>query len=360
MRRSKSTCTAGDEQPARRELPADFATASPRRAVAFATTWLGRAFALAALIAATLMGTAGSGVGLASAQAATAPAAVTGGQTAVGYSTVTLAGAVNPKGSETLYYFQYGITKAYTAQTGLLDAGAGTTTVRVRVELSGLAPLTIYHYRLVAVNGVGRTLGADRAFSTRRVPLSLAILSSPDPAQFGGAVIIQGTLSGTGNGNREVVLQANGFPYTGGWGNVENPVITGATGSFAFHLLGVGESAQYRVVSVTKPVVVSPVVSESVIPAVSAHSHRLRFEGRRRLVRFFGTVAPAQDGLHIAIMRMVHGHSVFVAGGALRHLSAARSRFNRVLRVRPGVFRVLVKPASGVLGPTYSAPLLIR
>jgi hypothetical protein len=296
-----------------------------------------------------------------SAQAATAPAAVTGAASGVSYSTATLTGTIDPKGSETLYYFQYGLTKAYTAQTGLLDAGAGTAAVHVSVALSGLAPLTAYHYRLVAVNGVGRTLGSDRVFSTPRIPLSLAILSSPNPAPFGGSVTIQGTLSGTGNGNREVVLQANGFPYTGGWGNVENPELTSAAGGFSFHLLSVGESAQYRVVSVTKPAIVSPVVSELVIPDVSAHAHRARVIGRhRRLVRFFGTVTPAQDGLNIAVMRMMHGHSVFVAGCALRHLSATQSRFSRLLRVHPGVFRILVKPTDGAIGPTYSAPLLIR
>jgi hypothetical protein len=319
-----------------------------------------RSAALATLVGATLAGAAWSG-GLASAQAATAPVAVTGGVSAVGYSTATLTGAVNPKGREMLYYFQYGLTSAYTAQTALLDAGGGTATVHVSVALSGLAPLTTYHYRLVAVNGVERAVGADRAFSTKRVPLSLAILAAPNPAPFGGSVAIQGTLSGTGNGDREVVLQANGFPYTGAWEDVENPELTSATGSFSFHLLSIGESTQYRVVSITKPTVISPVVGELVIPAISARSHRLRVLGRqRRLVRFFGSVAPPQDGLHIAIMRMVRGHSVFVAGCALRHLSAAESRFSRVLRVHPGVFRVLVKPASGALGPTYSAPLLVR
>jgi hypothetical protein len=314
-----------------------------------------------AATAATLLGALATLAFASSAQAATAPAAVTDGASGVSYSTATLTGTIDPKGSETLYYFQYGLTKAYTAQTGLLDAGAGTATVHVSVALSRLAPLTAYHYRLVAVNGVGRTLGADRAFSTTRVPLSLAILASPNPAPFGGAVVIQGTLSGTGNGNREVVLQADGFPYTGGWGNIENPELTNAAGGFVFHLLGVGGSAQYRVVSITKPVVISPAVSELVISAVSAHAHRVHLIGRhRRLVRFFGTVTPAQEGLHVAIMRIVHGHSVFVAGCALRHLSATQSRFSRVLRVHPGVFRILVKPTDGALEPTYSAPLLIR
>jgi hypothetical protein len=178
---------------------------------------------------------------------------------------------------------------------------------------------------------------------------------------FGGAVTIQGTLLGTGNGNREVVLQANAFPFTAGFANVENPELTTVTGSFSFHVLGLTQATQYRVVTTTRNAIISPVVGEAVTPSVSAHSVRLRFLAHhRRLVRFYGTVAPALDGLHIAIMRLVHGHSVFVAGGELRHHSAGASRFERVLRVRRGVYALLVKLSSGALSSTYSAPLVVR
>ncbi len=64
---------------------------------------------------------------------------------------------------------------------------------------------------------------------TTKVPLSLQILSSPDPVLFGGTAIVQGTLSGTGNGNREVVLQADQFPFSAGFQNVGNPELTTAT-----------------------------------------------------------------------------------------------------------------------------------
>jgi hypothetical protein len=295
-------------------------------------------------------------------QAASLPSVTTRTATQVSFGSATLTGTVNPKGSETLYYFQYGLTRAYTTQTGIVDAGAGTSPLQVSIAVSGLAPLAVYHYRLVAVNGVGRALGADKALMTTRVPLSLQILASPDPVPFGGAVTIQGTLSGTGNGNREVVLQANAFPFTAGFANVENPELTNAAGGFSFHVLGLTQATQYRVVTTTNPPVVSPVAGEAVIPRASAHVRRLRARpvGRRRLVRFFGTVAPALDGMHIAIMRMVHGHTVFVAGGALRHLSSQSSRFSRVLRVRRGIYRVLVQVTGGALSSTYSAPLLVR
>ena len=100
----------------------------------------------------------------------------------------------------------------------------------VRLAICGLQPLTVYHYRLVAVNSSGATIGDDEKLLTTKVPLSLAILSSPNPVTFGGTVTVQGTLSGTDNANRVVVLQANPFPFTAGFQNVGNPGLTLANG----------------------------------------------------------------------------------------------------------------------------------
>src|SRR5215831_14736913 len=68
---------------------------------------------------------------VATAAAARPPSAGTGGATAVGFGSATLNGAVNPRGSDTSYYFQYGPTKAYGLQTGILDAGGGSKGVHV-------------------------------------------------------------------------------------------------------------------------------------------------------------------------------------------------------------------------------------
>ncbi|MGA2165186.1 MAG: hypothetical protein ABSH36_12045, partial [Solirubrobacteraceae bacterium] len=191
------------------------------------------------------------------ASALTLPGVATGAAASVSYGTATLTGAVDPHGSNTSYYFQYGPTKAYGAQTTLADAGAGTATVKVAVPVGGLLPLTIYHFRLIAVNSTGAATGADRAFKTAKVPLSLAITAGPNPTIFGGVATIQGTLSGTGNGNVPVVLQANPFPYTQGFATVGNPELTSATGGFSFPFVGLTAATQFRVITTTtKPVVV--------------------------------------------------------------------------------------------------------
>jgi hypothetical protein len=298
------------------------------------------------------------GVALPAVAQASPPAVSTGKASLVSFGSATLRGSLNPHGSDTSYYFQYGLTRAYGLQTGILDAGAGTRAVAVAIAVAGLQPLTVYHFRLVAVNASGPTIGADKGFLTTKVPLSLAILGSPNPVVYGGAITVQGTLSGTSNANREVVLQANGFPFTGGFANVGNPELTSATGGFTFPLLGLAQATQFRVVTTTNHPVVSPVAFEGVAVRIGAHAGRV---GPRHRALFHGTVSPALDGMGVAIMHEVHGHEVFVAGTVLRHASASSSRFSRIARVkRGGVYHVLVHVTTGALTSTYSAPLIVR
>jgi hypothetical protein len=293
------------------------------------------------------------------AQAALAPPGIyTGAAQSVSYGTATLAGLVNPHGSGTSYYFQYGPTKAYGAQTAIADAGAGTSTVKVAIAVSGLQPLTTYHFRLIAVNAGGAATGADRAFTTAKVPLSLAILAAPNPTLYGGPATIQGTLSGTGNGNAEVLLQDNPFPYTQGFVTVGNPELTTAAGGFSFTIASLTEATQFRVVTATKVPVVSPVAIEGVAVRVQAHVGRTH---RRHHARIYGIVTPAVNGMEVGIMRIVGGRNVLVAGTVLRHRNATSSRFSRVIRVHRGaVYRVFVGVTNGAQTSNYSQPLFIR
>jgi hypothetical protein len=294
-----------------------------------------------------------------------APAAVsppgvsTGAPANVSYGSVTLTGSIDPHASNTSYYFQYGPTKAYGAQTALADAGAGASAVKVAVPVSGLLPVTTYHYRLIAVNAAGARTGEDRDFTTAKVPLSLAITAGPNPTIFGGVATIQGTLSGTGNGNVAVVLQANPFPYTQGFATVGNPELTSTTGGFSFPFVGLTAATQFRVITTaTKPIVVSPVAIEGVAVKVEAHVGRTH---RRHHARIYGTVSPAIDGMEVGIMHVVGGHEVLVAGTVLHHNNATSSRFSRAIRVkRHGLYRVFVKVTNGAQSSNYSKPLFIR
>jgi hypothetical protein len=285
------------------------------------------------------------------------PTVSTGPASAVSYGSATLIGSIDPRGSNTTYYFQYGSTKAFGAQTALADAGAGKVPATISVAVSGLQPVTTYYYRLIAVNAGGATTGAIRAFVTAKVPLSLQILAAPNPVLYGNPIVIQGTLSGTGNGGREVVLQSNTFPYTAGFVNQGNPEVTTAAGGFSFPVIGLIQATQFRVVTTTKLAVVSPITTETVAVRVTAHIGRTR---RRHHARIYGTVTPAITGTEVTIVRITHGREVPVAGTFLHRNNATSSRFSRVLPVRRGLYRVLVTVTNGAQASNDSAPLLIR
>jgi hypothetical protein len=291
------------------------------------------------------------------AQAAGAPKATTGNARDVSFASATLTGTINPNGENTSYYFQYGPTRgAYVSQTGIADAGSGTHGVPARIAISGLQPITVYHYRLVAVNASGVATGGDQTLKTEKVPLSLAILVSPNPVPFGGAVTVQGTLSGTGNANRAVVLQGTAFPFTAGFQNVGNPELTTATGGFSFTVPTLQATTQFRVIT-PNAAVVSPVAGENVAVRVSSHVARTRRAG---FARIYGTVTPAVNGAQIGILRIARGRGILAGGTIARPLNATSSRFSRVVRVHKGAYRVLAKVTPGPVISAYGTPLLIR
>lgn len=104
------------------------------------------------------------------AAAASSPSVVTGATSAVHSTNAALHGTVNPNGRSTTYYFQWGLTNAYGAVSASHSAGAGTKAVAVHVTATQLIPGTRYHYRLVATNGSGQSVGTDHAFKTAGHP----------------------------------------------------------------------------------------------------------------------------------------------------------------------------------------------
>lgn len=318
---------------------------------------IARAALLVALAATMLAASALAVSPSAFASKAKPPIARTYAAQGVSYASATLRGALNPRGLQTEYYFQYGPTDAYGLQTAIAEAGAGTAVVKASVPIEGLSPLTIYHYRLVAVSSAGTTFGADRSFKTKKVPLSLAIVASPNPVLYGGAVTIAGTLSGTGAANREVVLEGAPFPYST-FGPLGNTELTSSTGSFSFNLLGASESAEYRVRTATSPAVMSPVVQEAVSVIVKASHSPVK--GHVHEVRVSGTVTPAENGQHVGVLRLKKGALKLVGGAILKPDGSNRSRFTTTIYRRASLYRILVKITTGIQASTYGAPFSIR
>ena len=97
------------------------------------------------------------------------PTATTLDATSVTSSTATLNASVNPNGSNTTYYFQYGKTSSYGYTTSSGSAGSGTSSMRVSSNVANLSPETTYHCRIVATNDAGTTYGQDKMFTTTSI-----------------------------------------------------------------------------------------------------------------------------------------------------------------------------------------------
>ncbi|HEY7935393.1 MAG TPA: fibronectin type III domain-containing protein [Solirubrobacteraceae bacterium] len=288
-----------------------------------------------------------------------APSVSTGGTSNITYSTAILYGYINPHGQVTNYYFQYGPSGNFGSQSPLAPAGNATSTTKVSQAIPGLSPGLTYHYRIVAISPAGRTNGQERSFRTPKVPLSLAIVGAPNPDVFGSPFLVEGSLSGTGASTREIVLQANPFPYTAGFKTLGNPEVTNAAGGFSFPVLNLAENSQLRVMTVGAPVVVSPVVVENVAVSVTFHVRRTHHHG---VVRFYGTVTPTVAGALVGFQLLKPGHkSVNQGGTVVKSSSATVSSFSRRVHLRHrGVYRALVKVANGAYVSAYSLPIVVR
>lgn len=100
------------------------------------------------------------------------PSAQTSAPSAVSTTSATLNGSVNPNGSGTTYFFEYGTSTSYGSQTPTQSAGSDSTTHPEATSISGLAAGTTYHYRIVATNPGGTTDGADMTFTTQGASIS--------------------------------------------------------------------------------------------------------------------------------------------------------------------------------------------
>jgi hypothetical protein len=279
--------------------------------------------------------------------ASSKPAVATGDVANLAPQSATVLGKVDPNGAATTYLFQYGPTTLYGAATPVAAAGNGSSAAAVTANLSGLAPATVYHYKLIAHNRNGTVAGGDRVFRTRAQPLGLTLAATPNPVAFGRPTVLSGALTGTGSAGKQIVLQSNPFPYTQGFVTVSNPQLTGADGAFTFPLLNVPLNTQFRVLIPTKPEIASPIVGVNVAVRVSTNVSARRVHTGRR-VRFFGRVTPARPGALVAIQRLRGTRWVTIAGTITHSAGTRFSRYAKRVRIRRGgSYRVFVAIVDG-------------
>src|SRR5262249_11380170 len=88
--------------------------------------------------------------------------------TAIGHEAATLNAEVNADELSTSYRFEYGETASYGSEVpvGRGSVGSGPRPVPVSARLEELKLGVTYHYRLVASNSAGTTIGPDQTFTT--------------------------------------------------------------------------------------------------------------------------------------------------------------------------------------------------
>ena len=172
----------------------------------------------------------------------TLPTVVTSAATGVTATDATLHGTVDPQSCATNAYFVYGQTTAYGAKTATVSAGSGTAAKSISAAISGLAPHTTYHARLIATSAVGTTEGPDVTFTT---PVSCAPGTGSRPAVVtrpATSVTVSGAKL-TGTVNPDGCATTYRFEYGG------TSAYGASTGS---HSAGAGTTAVSAAVAISK------------------------------------------------------------------------------------------------------------
>ena len=146
---------------------------------------------------------------------ATSPTATTGIATGVTTTTATLNGTANPNGAATNAYLQYGLTAGYGSTTPVQAMGSGFGAVSIGGgSIAGLACNTLYHFRALATNVNGTSMGLDTTFTT---------IACTPPAVVTGVATSVGvtgaTLNGTANPNGFATNANFEYGLTTGYGS---------------------------------------------------------------------------------------------------------------------------------------------
>jgi hypothetical protein len=269
---------------------------------------------------------------------AAVPTTTTGNVTSITQTSVKLHGTVKPNNQDTTWHFEVGTTNAYgtnTAESGPVVAGAGNTAVAA--DVAGLAPGTVYHFRLVATNGSGAIPGKDRTFTTRS---AVSLNAAKTTAAFNESVPLTGQVFGTAVAGITVTLAENPYPFAG-FTDVSTTT-TDATGHFQF-IRVLRANTAWRVVAGTKPAGTSNTAFtlESDLLGLKACTSRPK---KRHSVLFTGFSLPARVGSPVHIQRLgrTGWHTVLTATLSATPVPDTASYAVRLKKVVSGAYRAYV------------------
>jgi len=139
---------------------------------------------------------------------AVAPTATTNPATNITANSATLNATVNPNGSATTVYFQWGTSTTYGNNTPPQSIGSGTSDISVTANITVPFPNTAYHYRIVAANAGGTSYGLNESFTTSSAISKIS--ASPSSKDFGsvnvGSLSLPQTFTITNTGTGNLVI----------------------------------------------------------------------------------------------------------------------------------------------------------
>jgi len=121
------------------------------------------------------------------------PVVVTNSATLIASFSAALNALVDPHGLTTSVHFQYGTTTSYGLTTAP-QSHSGNTYLNVTSNVSSLTASTTYHFRIVASNTAGTTLGSDKTFNTLTATGPPVVSTSPATNLTTSSATLNGSL----------------------------------------------------------------------------------------------------------------------------------------------------------------------
>jgi len=121
------------------------------------------------------------------------PVVTTNPATLIASFSATLNGSLDPHGLATSVHFQYGPTTGYGLTTAP-QSHSGNTYLNISANISSLTANTTYHFRIVASNSAGTSMGGDRTFSTLTATGSPVVSTSPATSVTASSATLNGSL----------------------------------------------------------------------------------------------------------------------------------------------------------------------
>ena len=195
-----------------------------------------------------------------------APTVVTTAATAIGKTTATLNGTVNPNNGSAYVTFDYGTSAAYgSSVAGIPSQVTGSTITAVTALLTGLQCNTLYHYRVRATSTGGTSNGNDMTFTTEGAVGAAGTITGPAAVCAGGTGYIYSVPQIPGVTGYVWTLPAGGTTTSGGTTNTitvsyssiavsGNVTVSGNNGCTT----GTGSSLAVTVLPAVTPVITGP------------------------------------------------------------------------------------------------------